>query len=111
MKIRTTKSILVILVTAGTVFATSYCFDIPAPNAARVAEAFGNYLGLKDAAGSPRPATPAEVAAGAQQWISQQTMDYERRKNQAAFQPSPVGITATPVGSPAPSPTAVRAKK
>jgi len=103
---KTKLLVATIFLTAGTIYATSYCFDIVPADSVRVAEAFGNYLGLHNPDGSPRPATPAEVAAGAQKWIESQTQDYERRKNMAAFQPSPVGVSATP--GPSPSPTAIK---
>jgi hypothetical protein len=62
-----------------------------------VAEAFGSILGLTDANGSPRPATQEEVTKASKDYVQSSTQDYERRKNQVAFQPSPVPInTATP---------------
>jgi hypothetical protein len=71
-----------------------------------VAEAFGSVLGLKDANGSPRPATQDEVSKACQDFVQSTTQDYERRKNMATFVPSPV-----PIATAVPSPTVVGLKK
>ena len=65
------------------------CVTIAPADHARVTEAFGSILGLKDASGNPRPATIAEISDATAIWIGSQTSDYERRKNQASFTPPP----------------------
>lgn len=64
--------------------------EIPASDDPRVTEAFGSILNLKDQAGEPVDATPENIQDTALGWINQQTMDYERRKNQAEFVPPPL---------------------
>jgi hypothetical protein len=98
------KSILIVLCCVATVYAGSVCFDVPPAHTPRVAEAFGAYLRLKNANGSPRSATQAEVSKACQDWVQSVTQDYERRKNSAAFSPSPVPISASPVPTPTPTP-------
>jgi hypothetical protein len=100
-----TRLTLLMLLGAATIYAGSVCFDIPPQHTPRVAEAFGAMLSLTNANGSPRPATQAEVTKACQDYVQSTTQDYERRKNMAQFNPSPVPITATPLPS-SPSPTA-----
>jgi len=95
------RTILILLFgVAAVVIAGSYGWNTDPADDPRIQEAFGSILQTKDAAGSPRPATQREVSGAAMQWVSQQTTDYERRKNMTAFSPPPF------VTSPTPSPTA-----
>src|SRR4030095_5608243 len=98
---------LLLLVAAAYIYAGTVCFDIPggAPTQ-RVAEAFGSILGLTDANGSPRPANQQEVSKACSDYVQSSTQDYERRKQQSAFQPSPV-----PINTATPAPTVGTAKK
>jgi hypothetical protein len=57
--------------------------EIVAADEPRVTEAFGSILNLQ------QPATQAEIQHAAGEWIFNSTLDYERRKHQAAFNPSP----------------------
>lgn len=63
---------------------------IPDADVPRVQEAYGSILNLRDASGSPRPATPAEVNRALTDWMHQSTLDYERRKNAYTFVPPPM---------------------
>ena len=65
------------------------CVTIAPADYARVTEAFGSILGLKDAQGNPRPATVAEISDATGIWIGSQTQDFERRKNMTAYTPPP----------------------
>ena len=105
MKIRI---IVIIGLLAFSAFAGTVCFEIPPAHTQRVADAFGASLRLVDANGAPRPATQAEVTKAVQDYIQSVTQNYERQKNAEAFVPSPVPVTATPVGG---SPTAAALKK
>jgi len=93
------KTLLILLAGAAVIYAGSYGWNTDPADDPRIQEAFGSILGKKDASGSPIPATQREVSAAAMEWTNQQTRDYERRKNMAAFSPSPF------VTSPTPSPT------
>ena len=63
-----------------------------APQAARLAEALGRLLGLKDANGAPRDATAAEVKDHVIQGFRNSVHAYERQKATAA---AVAGITDT----------------
>jgi hypothetical protein len=66
------------------------CVTLVAVDYGRVAEAFGQILGLKDENAQPRPATTAEVEAAMLTYVEGSTQDYERRKNMATFTPPPL---------------------
>ena len=94
------RFILLLLIAAATVFAGSYGWNTDPADDPRICAAYGSILGLKDAAGSPRPATQREVSAAAMNWVNSSTSDYERRKNMAQFSPSPFATTPSPTPTP-----------
>ena len=108
--------ILILSVGVITVIAGSYGWNTDPADDPRILEAFGSILGFKDANGSPSPCKQRDVSAAAMQWVNQQTADYERRKNMAAFQPSPPATTpiilsnAVPTATTAPSAKAAKKK-
>lgn len=65
---------------------------IPDQDVPRVTEAYGSILNKRDENGDPRPATPAEVDKAITDWLHQSTLDYERRKNMATYQPPPMNF-------------------
>ena len=80
---------------------------IPDEDVTRVTEAYGNILNKRDAEGNPRDATPAEVDKAITDWLHQSTLDYERRKNMAAY--SPPLFEGEPTATPTPTPGAAAA--
>ena len=106
------KTILLLLVTAIVIYAGSYGWNTDPADDPRIQEAFGSILGKRDVNGSPIPATQREVSGAAMNWVSQQTSDYERRKNMAQYSPSPFATSPSPTptvgtlkAASAPSPT------
>ena len=88
------------LATTGT-----YCTDVGA-DYTRVETAYGSILGLKDASGNPRPATPAEIEAAVFDWLESSTHDYERRQNMQSFTPPPfTNVRKYHAASSTPTPT------
>jgi len=81
----------------------TYCVDVGA-DVARVEEAFGDILKLRDEAGNLRPATTSEIESAIFAWVEGQTHEYERRKNMAEFTPPPFGAAAR-YALPSPTPT------
>jgi len=75
---------------AGIAWAADMTITIPSADVPRVQEAFGSILGLG------RPANLAEVQRATTDWIHNQTLDYERRKNMAQFSPPPLQMAPTP---------------
>ena len=113
------KHIIIILIVITTIMTFILCAPKPTPLAApggtyctdvgadysRVETAYGSILGLKDASGNPRPATPLEVETAVFDWLEGSTHDYERRQNMASYSPPPFGSAkkyhaATPTPTP-----------
>jgi hypothetical protein len=67
-------------------------FDIPTEDEARTLEAFASILNTTDVAGSPRPAEAVDISGACATWVTNQTYDYERRKNQQQFVPPPLEL-------------------
>lgn len=110
------KTIILILLLAATMFAApptptippgnpnDVCVTIAPADQARVTEAFGSILNLKDDNGNPRPATVEEIQAATAQWMGGQVHDYERRKNMSTFTPPPFSSGSGKMNGPTPAP-------
>jgi hypothetical protein len=95
---------------------TTLTIIIPAADEARMTEAFGSILNLKDANGNPRPANAQEVEGAITVWLTGQTTDYEKRKNMVQFSPPPLELlppqsAGSPIPGKAAAPTATPKKK
>lgn len=92
------RTLIFILLGAGVIYAAQLCVNVPVPQETRVATAFGAIMNLRDAQGSPRPATGAELQSAMTQWLQAQVLDYERRQAIASFSPSLV-VSPTPTAT------------
>jgi len=92
---------VIVLATVGFALAdTTIPIVIVTADEARVFEAFGSILNLKDATGAPKAATAVEVQGAINQWLAGSTTDYEKRKNMQSFSPPPLEWTGTPIPAP-----------
>src|SRR5215831_19446008 len=97
LTMKTLKALLILFGTAAVIFAGSYGWNTDPADDPRIQEAFGSILNKRDAQGSPIPATQREVSGAAMKWVSDQTSDYERRKNMAAYSPPPFATSPSPI--------------